>query len=114
MMQGFRSVGGLQRFTSVFSAVRNLFVPPHLRPNVQGRLCRVRLQLRRGDQPHLGPRSTALRAALFIMGSYERTRRFRPPPPLGQSRLPFIVDENCERAELSIAPLHSSWLEGPL
>ncbi|MBO1908025.1 IS6 family transposase [Microvirga sp. 3-52] len=27
MMQGFRSVGGLQRFTSVFSAVRNLFVP---------------------------------------------------------------------------------------
>jgi putative transposase len=27
-MQGFRSVGGLQRFTSVFSAVRNLFVPP--------------------------------------------------------------------------------------
>ncbi|MEZ0168502.1 IS6 family transposase [Microvirga sp. TS319] len=29
MMQGFRSVGGLQRYTSVFSAVRNLFVPPH-------------------------------------------------------------------------------------
>jgi putative transposase len=28
MMQGFRSAGGLQRFTSVFSAVRNLFVPP--------------------------------------------------------------------------------------
>jgi putative transposase len=28
MMQGFRSVGGLQRFTSVFSAGRNLFVPP--------------------------------------------------------------------------------------
>ncbi len=28
MMQGFRSVGGLQRFTSVFSAARNLFVPP--------------------------------------------------------------------------------------
>jgi putative transposase len=28
MMQGFRSVGGLQRFTAVFSAVRNLFVPP--------------------------------------------------------------------------------------
>ncbi|WP_201865188.1 IS6 family transposase [Microvirga soli] len=27
MMQGFRSVGGLQRFTSVFSTVRNLFVP---------------------------------------------------------------------------------------
>ncbi|OOG62323.1 IS6 family transposase [Sinorhizobium sp. A49] len=29
MMQGFRSVGGLQRFISVFSAVRNLFLPPH-------------------------------------------------------------------------------------
>jgi len=27
-MQGFRSAGGLQRFTAVFSAVRNLFVPP--------------------------------------------------------------------------------------
>lgn len=31
IMQGFRSAGGLQRFTSVFSAVRNLFVPPHSR-----------------------------------------------------------------------------------
>ncbi len=29
MMQCFRSVGGLQRFISVFSAVRNLFIPPH-------------------------------------------------------------------------------------
>jgi putative transposase len=29
VMQGFRSVGGLQRFTSVFSAVRNLFVAPN-------------------------------------------------------------------------------------
>jgi len=28
MMQGFRSPGGLQRFVSIFSAVRNLFVPP--------------------------------------------------------------------------------------
>ncbi len=27
-MQGFRSAGGLQRFVNVFSAVRNLFVPP--------------------------------------------------------------------------------------
>jgi putative transposase len=27
-MQGFRSPGGLQRFTSVFSTIRNLFVPP--------------------------------------------------------------------------------------
>jgi putative transposase len=27
-MQGFRSAGGLQRFTSISSAVRNLFVPP--------------------------------------------------------------------------------------
>ncbi|MBY3027222.1 DDE-type integrase/transposase/recombinase, partial [Rhizobium leguminosarum] len=31
MMQGFRSVGGLQRFISVVSAVRNLFVAPHQR-----------------------------------------------------------------------------------
>ena len=30
-MQGFRSPGGLQRFTSVFSAIRNLFVPPRSR-----------------------------------------------------------------------------------
>jgi putative transposase len=30
-MQGFRSAGGLQRFVSVFSAVRNLFVPPRSR-----------------------------------------------------------------------------------
>ena len=29
MMQGFRSVGGMQRFVSIFSAVRNLFVAPH-------------------------------------------------------------------------------------
>ncbi|CDM61722.1 transposase (plasmid) [Rhizobium favelukesii] len=29
MMQCFRSVGGLQRFISVFSAIRNLFVPSH-------------------------------------------------------------------------------------
>jgi putative transposase len=29
-MQGFRSAGGLQRFVSVFSTVRNLFVPPHI------------------------------------------------------------------------------------
>jgi putative transposase len=30
-MQGFRSAGGLQRFVSVFSAVRNLVVPPRSR-----------------------------------------------------------------------------------
>jgi putative transposase len=30
-MHGFRSPGGLQRFASVFSATRNLFVPPHSR-----------------------------------------------------------------------------------
>lgn len=28
-MQGFRSPGGLQRFVSIFSAVRNHFAPPH-------------------------------------------------------------------------------------
>ncbi|SFU23314.1 DDE domain-containing protein [Mesorhizobium sp. YR577] len=27
-MQGFRSPGSLQRFVSIFSAIRNLFVPP--------------------------------------------------------------------------------------
>jgi putative transposase len=27
-LQGFRSPGSLQRFVSIFSAVRNLFVPP--------------------------------------------------------------------------------------
>ena len=31
VMQGFRSVGGLQRFTSVFAAAGNLFVLPHSR-----------------------------------------------------------------------------------
>jgi putative transposase len=31
MMQGFRWAGSLQRFASVFSAVRNLFVPPRSR-----------------------------------------------------------------------------------
>jgi putative transposase len=30
-MQGFRSPGGLQRFVAIFSAVRNLFVPPRFR-----------------------------------------------------------------------------------
>jgi putative transposase len=30
-MQGFRSPGGLQRFVSVFSAIRNFFVPPRFR-----------------------------------------------------------------------------------
>ncbi|MGQ3294399.1 MAG: DDE-type integrase/transposase/recombinase, partial [Shinella sp.] len=29
MMRGFRSVGSLQQFISVFSAVRNLFVASH-------------------------------------------------------------------------------------
>ncbi|CCV09428.1 transposase (fragment) [Mesorhizobium metallidurans STM 2683] len=28
--QGFRSIGSLQHFVSVFSAVRNLFVPSHI------------------------------------------------------------------------------------
>lgn len=30
-MQGFRSPGSLQRFVSIFSALRNLFVPPRLK-----------------------------------------------------------------------------------
>ena len=32
VMQGFRSPGSLQRFVSIFSAVRNLFVPPPHKP----------------------------------------------------------------------------------
>ncbi len=31
VMQGFRSPGGLQRFATIFSAARNLFVPPRSR-----------------------------------------------------------------------------------
>jgi putative transposase len=31
VIQGFRSPGGLQRFTTIFSAVRNIFVPPRSR-----------------------------------------------------------------------------------
>ncbi|RJT17949.1 IS6 family transposase, partial [Mesorhizobium waimense] len=31
MMQGFRSPGSLQRFVSIFSALRNLFVPPRIK-----------------------------------------------------------------------------------
>jgi putative transposase len=33
MRQGFRSIGSLQHFVSLFSAVRNLFVPDHTRPS---------------------------------------------------------------------------------
>ncbi|UIK01261.1 IS6 family transposase (plasmid) [Rhizobium leguminosarum] len=42
MMQGFRSSGGLQRFVSVFSAVRNLFVPPRSKRSAfQNRVHRI-------------------------------------------------------------------------
>ena len=42
MMQGFRSPGGLQRFVSVFSAVRNLFVPPRSKRSAfQNRIHRI-------------------------------------------------------------------------
>ncbi|MBC7283685.1 MAG: IS6 family transposase [Hoeflea sp.] len=41
-MQGFRSPGGLQRFVSVFSAVRNLIVPPRSkRSALQNRVHRI-------------------------------------------------------------------------
>ena len=41
-MQGFRSPGGLQRFVSVFSAVRNLFVPPRSKRSAfQNRVHRI-------------------------------------------------------------------------
>lgn len=36
IIQGFRSPGGLQRFTTIFSAVRNLFVPPRARRSALG------------------------------------------------------------------------------
>jgi putative transposase len=36
MMQGFRSWSGLQRFVSIFSTVRNHFVPPHSRRSALG------------------------------------------------------------------------------
>jgi hypothetical protein len=46
-MQGFRSPRGLQRFVSVFSALRNLFVPP------AGRPCGARTARRNGSKnPH--------------------------------------------------------------
>jgi putative transposase len=35
MMQRFRSAGALQRFVSIFSAVRNLFVPPRSKRSAQ-------------------------------------------------------------------------------
>lgn len=42
MMQGFRSPGGLQRFVSVFSAVRNLFLPTRSqRSAFQNRIHRI-------------------------------------------------------------------------
>jgi putative transposase len=33
MRQGFRSIGSLQHFVSLFSVVRNLFVPDHTKPS---------------------------------------------------------------------------------
>lgn len=33
MRQGFRSIGSLAHFVSLFSAVRNLFVPDHTKPS---------------------------------------------------------------------------------
>ncbi|MGZ2385391.1 putative transposase [Rhizobium brockwellii] len=35
-MQGFRSVGSLQRFISIFSALRNLFITPHHKRSALG------------------------------------------------------------------------------
>jgi putative transposase len=43
MMQGFRSAGSLQRFVSIFSAVRNLFVaPPQKRSALATHIHRIR------------------------------------------------------------------------
>ena len=42
-MQGFRSAGGLQRFISIFSALRNLFVTPrHNRSALATHIHRIR------------------------------------------------------------------------
>lgn len=42
-MQGFRSPGSLQRFISIFSALRNLFVtPPHKRSALATHIHRIR------------------------------------------------------------------------
>ncbi|MCZ7859768.1 IS6 family transposase, partial [Agrobacterium salinitolerans] len=42
-MQGFRSTGGLQRFISIFSALRNLFVTPrHKRSALATHIHRIR------------------------------------------------------------------------
>ncbi|WP_413813520.1 hypothetical protein [Bosea sp. Root670] len=38
-MQGFRSPGGLKRFVAVFSAVRNLFVPPQPHCSAPAPIC---------------------------------------------------------------------------
>jgi putative transposase len=40
-MQGHRSLGGLQRLLAVFSAVRNLFVPPRLHHSLLANLHRL-------------------------------------------------------------------------
>ncbi|MCS0463828.1 IS6 family transposase, partial [Rhizobium favelukesii] len=42
MMQGFRSVGGLQRFISVFSAVCNLVAPQQKRSALTTHTHRIR------------------------------------------------------------------------
>lgn len=48
MMQGFRSPGGLQRFISVFSAIRNLFVSPRSQRSAsQNRVHRIQANAER-------------------------------------------------------------------
>lgn len=49
MMQSFRSAGGLQGFTSIFSAVRNLFVPPRSRGPAWPPICTASSPWRNGE-----------------------------------------------------------------
>jgi hypothetical protein len=87
-MQSFRSPGSLQRFVSVFSAIRNLFVPPHSqRSAFQSRGHRIRAIAECGGSHGLKSISKAerLRCAMtvvkvtspvehYIRGKYEFSR----------------------------------------
>jgi putative transposase len=60
-MQGFRSPGGLQRFVAVFSAVRNLFVPPRSRRWPSPPICIVWTPWRTGKPSPASPPEPATR-----------------------------------------------------
>ena len=68
-MQGFRSWRGLQRFVDVFSAVRNLFVPPH--PSSRSAIAVHLHRLARSQNGTLSPSPPELRATR-IFATYLR------------------------------------------